>query len=167
MPVLYVIGYGTDERNFDVVLIECFVDGASRGQGVKEIGDAACAAVIYKNRKKIAFYSRALGKRDNNEAEYEAVLMGLLMCAMADYKNPIIYSDSAVVVNQVNGRWKCNNEKLLPLLMSIKVIQKEFYFKLVQVPREFVHPADTEAHKILNDLEAEKDKMKGKRKTKK
>ena len=34
---------------------EVFCDGASRGQGQKKIGEAACSVVAYKNRKKIAF----------------------------------------------------------------------------------------------------------------
>ena len=53
--------------------IEVFCDGASRGQGQKKVGDAACAVVVYKNRKKIAQFARGLGHRSNNEAEYEAV----------------------------------------------------------------------------------------------
>lgn len=132
--------------------IECFVDGASRGQGQDTTNIAACAAVIYKDRKMVASYARALGPRSNNEAEYEAVLLGLLMCAMADWHNPIIYTDSAVVANQVKGKWKCTSRQLLPLLISIQSIKESFYFQLQQVPRSEVHPADTEANKFLDHL---------------
>jgi ribonuclease HI len=46
--------------------IEVFCDGASRGQGQKKLGEAACATVVYKNRKKVAQFARGLGARSNN-----------------------------------------------------------------------------------------------------
>jgi ribonuclease HI len=105
------------------LLIQVYCDGASRGQGQKTRGEAACAVVVYKNNKEIARYARGLGKRTNNEAEYEAVITSLLICSMADLYDPIIYSDSAVVVNHITGKWECRHESLLPLLHSVKEIQ--------------------------------------------
>ena len=130
--------------------IEVFCDGASRGQGQKKFGEAACSAVVYKNRKKIAQFARGLGPRTNNEAEYEAVIAGLLICSMADLVDPIIYTDSAVVANQVNGRWKCKNDALIPLLMTIEEIRDEFNFRVVQVKRSFVLEPDALANAFLN-----------------
>lgn len=137
--------------------IEVFCDGASRGQGQKKFGEAACSAVVYKNRKKIAQFARGLGPRTNNEAEYEAVIAGLLICSMADLVDPIIYTDSAVVANQVNGRWKCKNDALIPLLMTIEEIRDEFNFRVVQVKRSFVWEPDALANAFLNGLEIRKD----------
>ena len=137
--------------------IEVFCDGASRGQGQKKFGEAACSAVVYKNRKKIAQFARGLGHRTNNEAEYEAVIAGLLICSMADLVDPIIYTDSAVVANQVNGRWKCKNDALIPLLMTIEEIRDEFNFRVVQVKRSFVWEPDALANAFLNGLEIRKE----------
>lgn len=136
--------------------IEVFCDGASRGQGQKKIGEAACATTIYKNRKKVAQFARGLGSRSNNEAEYEAVIAGLLICSMGDLLNPIIYTDSAVVANQINGKWKCKNEALLPLLMTVEDIRDEFNFKVVQVERSFVWEPDALANEFLDTLEKRK-----------
>lgn len=136
------------------MLIQVYCDGASRGQGQKDKGEASCAVVVYKNGKEIARYARGLGKRTNNEAEYEAVITGLLICSMADLPDPIIYSDSAVVVNHVAGRWRCTHPALLPLLRSIQIIQEHFRFRLEQVPREVVSDADFLAKEFLNDLES-------------
>jgi len=136
------------------MLIEVYCDGASRGQGQKRgAGEASCAAVVYKNGKEIARYARGLGRRTNNEAEYEAVINGLLICAMSDLKDPIIYSDSAVVVNQITGKWKCKSEALLPLLVSVKEIQSEYRFRIQQVPRRRVKEADHYANQFLDVLE--------------
>jgi ribonuclease HI len=136
--------------------IEVFCDGASRGQGQKKDSDAACAAVVYRNRKKIAQFARGLGSRSNNEAEYEAVIAGLLICSMADFSNPIIYTDSAVVANQINGKWRCKNESLIPLLMTVEDIREEFNFKVVQVQRSFVWEPDALANEFLDTLEQRK-----------
>lgn len=139
--------------------IEVFCDGASRGQGQKKFGEAACSAVVYRNRKKIAQFARGLGPRTNNEAEYEAVIAGLLICSMADLADPIIYTDSAVVANQVNGRWKCKNATLMPLLMTIEEIRAEFNFRVVQVKRAFVWEPDALANTFLDELEIRKEQM--------
>jgi ribonuclease HI len=136
--------------------IEVFCDGASRGQGQKKFGDASCAAVVYKNRKKIAQFARGLGYRTSNEAEYEAVISGLLICSMADLVDPIVYTDSAVVANQVNGKWQCRNATLMPLLMTIEEIRSEFNFRVVQVKRSFVWEPDKLANAFLDQLQERK-----------
>lgn len=139
--------------------IEVFCDGASRGQGQKKFGEASCAAVVYKNKKKIAQFARGLGRRTNNEAEYEAVIAGLLICSLSDLVDPIIYTDSAVVANQINGKWKCKNASLMPLLMTVQEIRSEYKFRVVQVPRSFVWEPDMLANEFLNQLEEKKKGM--------
>lgn len=136
--------------------IEVFCDGASRGQGQKRFGEASCAAIVYKNRKKVAQFARGLGPRTNNEAEYEAVIAGLLICSMSDLVDPIIYTDSAVVANQISGKWKCKNSSLMPLLMTIEDIRSEYNFRVLQVPRSFVWEADALANTFLDELELRK-----------
>lgn len=137
--------------------IEVFCDGASRGQGQKKIGEAACATVVYKNKKKVVQFARGLGARTNNEAEYEAVITALLICIMSDFIDPIIYTDSAVVANQVNKKWKCKNLALMPLLMTIEEIQAEYRFRLIQVPRNLVWEPDYLANQFLDQLQVRKD----------
>jgi ribonuclease HI len=136
--------------------IEVFCDGASRGQGQKSVLEASCAAVVYKNRKKVAQFARGLGSRTNNEAEYEAVIAGLLICSMSDFKDPIIYTDSAVIANQINGKWRCKNESLVPLLMTIEDIREEYPFRVVQVDRSFVWEPDFLANQFLDQLQKRK-----------
>lgn len=135
------------------MLVEVFVDGGCRGNGQRKTGESACAAVIYKNRQKIAQFARGLGKRTNNEAEYEGIITGLLMCSMAELYDPIIYSDSAVAVNHINGKWFCSDNAMLPLLLSVRQIQEEFRFRVMQVPRNLVWEPDGLCNKFLDELE--------------
>jgi len=132
--------------------IEVFCDGASRGQGQKKMGEASCAVVVYKNRRKVAQFARGLGQRTNNEAEYEAVIAALLICSMSDFKDPIIYTDSAVVANHISGKWRCKNSSLIPLLMTVEDIAEEYPFRVLQVPRSFVWEADMLANEFLDQL---------------
>ena len=136
--------------------IAVFCDGASRGQGQKRVGEASCAAVVYKNRKKVAQFARGLGPRSNNEAEYEAVIAALLICSMSDFLDPIIYTDSAVVANHINGKWVCRNSSLIPLLMTIEDIKQEYPFRVLQVDRSFVWEADFLANEFLDQLKERK-----------
>jgi len=136
--------------------IEVFCDGASRGQGQKKYGESACAAVVYKNKKKVVQFARGLGRRTNNEAEYEAVITGLLICSMSDFIDPIIYTDSAVVANQVNGKWRCKNQALIPLLMTVEEIKSEYRFRLIQVPRKLVWEPDKLSNQFLDQLRNKK-----------
>lgn len=134
-------------------MYEVVVDGAARGQGAEGTrGHGACAVVIYNNRKIIGQYARGLGLVTNNQAEYEAVIMALLMCWSADIRDPIIFSDSSIVVKQVNGDWQCKNDELLPLLYSILEIKDVYRFKLVHVKRHFVSEADHLANQMLDSM---------------
>jgi ribonuclease HI len=106
-----------------------------------------------------AQFARGLGKRNNNEAEYEAVIAGLLICSMADLLDPIIYTDSALVANQINGKWKCKKDNLIPLLMTVEEIREEYNFRVVQVPRAFVWEPDSLANTFLDGLQLRRDDL--------
>lgn len=130
---------------------ECIVDGGSRGQGFDPRGGQGAAAVlIYKNNALKGQYARPLGRCTNNQAEYEAVILALLICWAADLHNPIIYSDSQIVVNQIAGKWKCN-ENLAPYLLAVREIQSDFYFRIVHVSRSRVSEADLLVQQILDN----------------
>lgn len=135
---------------------QCFIDGAARNHGTDRKIDSACACVIYKNRKEVVRFARCLGARSNNAAEYEALIQCLLICSMSDFDRPIIYSDSAVVVNHTKGIWKCRSEDLLPYYLTVKELQAEYVFDIVQVPRNKVWAADQLCNIALDNLEEEK-----------
>lgn len=141
------------------MFIEVFTDGAARGQGTDKPLEAACAFVVYKNKKQITQFARTLGQRTNNQAEYEALIHALLACSMADYLNPTIYCDSSVVVNHVNGVWNCRSAELLPLYMTVQQIKEVFPFRLIQVPRARVYIPDQLCNHQLDLIQEEKSKI--------
>lgn len=142
--------------------ITILVDGSSRGQGKTPgvAGDAACAAVIYKNNKLVIQLVRGLGPRDNNAAEIEAVILALIFCLGSyDLLDPVIYSDSELAVKLINGTWKCNSLELLPLILTIQEIRSSFRFRVQQVPRREVAVADLLCTQYLDHLDETKLKL--------
>jgi ribonuclease HI len=99
------------------------------GRGKKSMEKLRVGSWFIGIEKRLHSLQEVLGPRTNNEAEYEAVIAGLLICSMADLVDPIIYTDSAVVANQVNGKWRCKNSALVPLLMTIEEIREEYNFQ--------------------------------------
>lgn len=140
------------------MLWEIFIDGASKGHSKDKAGIAACAVVIYRNKKEYARYARPLGRRSNNEAEYEALITALLMAASdPQIKDPTIYSDSAVVVNQVKHKWTARNENLKALRLAVELIAEEYRFRIQQVERKYVAVPDHMCNEVLELLSKQKD----------
>ena len=48
----------------------------------------------------------------NNEAEYETLVVGLDLAKALGAIIVVVYCDSQVVTNQVNGDFKCKGEKM-------------------------------------------------------
>ena len=56
----------------------------------------------------------------NNEAEYEALVVGLDLARAAGAENIIIHCDSQVITSQVNGDYECRNERMKKYLEEVK-----------------------------------------------
>lgn len=150
---------------------EVYVDGASRGQGIVEDdgtvikrGHGAIGVMIYENRKLVGQYARGIGRVPSSVAEYEAILLGITICWASSIPNPTIYSDSADVVNQINGDWECNNEDLIPLLLSAQDLREVYNFRLIKVPRHNVAETDALVNEFLDKLLEPVNKSKKKKK---
>jgi len=56
----------------------------------------------------------------NNEVEYKALIVGLDLAKAAGAENLVVYCDSQVVTNQVNGNYECKNEQIKNYLKQVK-----------------------------------------------
>ena len=73
----------------------------------------------------------------NNVGEYKAVQFALLEASEQKHVKSIeILTDSLLVVNQVNGLWKCRKPHLLPFLHETKALIKELQATLSWITRE-------------------------------
>jgi ribonuclease HI len=95
-------------------MLTAFTDGACRKDG-----RCSAAYVIYEGDAEVYYFSMYLGPEPhtNNYAEYEALilLLGKLHCDGT--AGVTIYSDSKLVVNQVNQKWRTESKELKPLAM--------------------------------------------------
>ncbi|XP_017227992.1 uncharacterized protein LOC108203528 [Daucus carota subsp. sativus] len=82
-------------------------------------------------------------KATNNEAEYEALIVGLTTAKDIKVKNINVHCDSLLIVNHVNGSYEAKDHKMLTYLDIMKKLQLSFdTFTIQQVPRELNTQAD-------------------------
>ena len=96
--------HGMDEKSVGLISAQCsmpwemYVDGAAnqRGSGVGLVLVSPEKITIEKSLR-LSFWAT------NNEAEYEALLMGIVMVQKMGGKTVKVFSDSKLVVSQVRG----------------------------------------------------------------
>jgi ribonuclease HI len=66
-------------------------------------------------------------KVSNNEAEYEALVHGLRLAASLGINRLLAYSDSAVVINQVNKSWDRNKQNMDAYCLQVRKLKNKFY----------------------------------------
>ncbi|XP_065619262.1 uncharacterized protein LOC136063187 [Quercus suber] len=110
---------------------EVYVNGAvnQKGSGVGLVLISPEKIVIVKSMR---LYFTAT----NNEAKYEALLMGMAMIRRMGEKSVEVFSDSRLVVGQVQGEFEAKDERMQGYLSQVKRLQLEFdSFSLLHIPR--------------------------------
>lgn len=103
--------------------VAVYADGACSGNpGPGAIG----VIVLDENNQEVAAYKGCIGDTTNNRAEYEAVIKGLELAAGICRKKVICFSDSELLVRQLNKRWRIRSNELLRLNMAINERVKLF-----------------------------------------
>lgn len=97
-------------------MLEIFTDGCSLGNP----GEAGIGVVVYKNKRILKKISVYIGKTTNNFAEYTAVIIGLSQVLQLKEKKVNLYSDSELVVRQVEGKYKIKDKALYPLYTIVQ-----------------------------------------------
>ncbi|MFA4872166.1 MAG: ribonuclease HI family protein [Patescibacteria group bacterium] len=89
-------------------------DGGARGNP----GPAGIGAVLEIGDKKKLF-KKYIGEATNNQAEYQALILGLEKAKAAGAEEIECYLDSELVVKQLNREYKVKNKGLSPLFVKI------------------------------------------------
>ncbi len=75
----------------------------------------------------------------NNEAEYAALLETLLYTLSIGIRNVIVYSDSLLMVSQVNRKWKINKDRLREFAEKVWELLPDFDTIILRhVPRKII-----------------------------
>ena len=141
-------------RSEKLTKVIIYTDGGSRGNP----GPAALGIVIQDTSGKlIKEYGEALGVRTNNEAEYEAVIFALKKVKALFGKEKTktmaldVRMDSELVMKQLTGQYKVEEEKLFPLFIKIWNLKMDFgSITFMYVPREKNKDADRMVNEALD-----------------
>lgn len=134
------------------------VDGAARGNP----GPAAIGVVIRDGQGKvIKEISEYLGRKTNNEAEYQALIRGLTEAIQQGATEVDVMSDSQLLVEQMNGRYKVRTAHLLPLHeKAVSLFRQLDKCTIQHVPRQRNARADLLANQAL-DAESDRNLGRG------
>jgi len=120
-------------------------DGGARGNP----GPAAIGAILVSSDGNcIEIISKTIGKKTNNQAEYEAIIAALELAKNLKADELDCYLDSELVVKQINHQYKVKNKELAPLFLKVHNLCLQFKkIKFHHVPREKNKAAD----KLVNE----------------
>jgi ribonuclease HI len=122
-----------------------YSDGGARGNP----GPAGAGVVIYDEKGRVVSkISKYLGKKTNNQAEYNALILGLQKAKTFGTSEIDCFLDSELLVRQLNREYRVKDPDLAPLF--IKIWNLTFGFKKIKfyyVARE----KNEEADKLVNE----------------
>lgn len=132
---------------FTAMAIEVYVDGAARGNP----GPAGIGVIIKDGPKLIEEIGAYIGKTTNNMAEYLALIRGLEEVLMRGFRSASFFSDSELLVKQLNGEYKVKNENLVPLHYHVlTLVDRMKDFSIKHVTRDKNEHADKMANEGID-----------------
>ena len=103
----------------------------------------------------LATISEALGRQTNNVAEWTAVVRALDLAAELGAEEVLLLLDSMLVVEQIHGRWRVKDAKLVPLHDdAIARLRRFRRWSARHVPRNENATADALANEALDRVAA-------------
>ena len=149
MPLALMVMSGSHSEKSPSEPLDVYTDGASRGNP----GLAAYGFIFVKNNEIIFEESRTIGKTTNNTAEYYAILSALKKAQEFTTESVIVYSDSELVIKQINNQYRITKPHLAQLRAELATLQKNFRdIRFRNVPREhrFIRRCDELCNQALD-----------------
>lgn len=124
-----------------------YIDGAARGNP----GPAAYAAILEVPGQPPVRRAAAIGTATNNVAEYTALLQGLKLAAEQGIHRLDVFSDSELLVKQMQGHYRVRHPELLRLFHAVQQLLSSFeQVRFTHVRRENNAEADRLANAALD-----------------
>lgn len=111
--------------------LTAYVDGGCHGNP----GPSGIGVVIQDSAGNKFGIARWIGHHDNNVAEYVALLEALQVAVAMKAKALRVFSDSDVVVRQMNGSYRCTSPRLYSLNWTCRKLAKMLEFSITRIPR--------------------------------
>jgi len=136
--------------------IIAYIDGASRGNPGPAAAGFTLADSAGTQLQAKAFF---LGRATNNIAEYTSLVKALEAAKKIGTEQLVIFSDSELLVRQINGQYKVKSEQIRPLFRQAVNLLGEFKnWRVRHITREKNEQADELVNQALNlgsDIENE------------
>lgn len=123
-------------------------DGGARGNP----GPAGIGAIIHDEQGKVvAELSEFIGNTTNNQAEYQALIIGLEKALALKAEQVDCFLDSELVVKQIKREYKVKNKELAPLFLKVYNLLTQFkQANFTHIPREQNKEADRLANEAMD-----------------
>lgn len=123
--------------------ITLYIDGAADLHSKT----AGIGGVIYRNKDELFSFSEYLDDATNNEAEYTALIRGIEHLIALSQFSVQIYSDSELVVKQINGEYRVKNQRMQNLYQqAMQLLNKLDQYSVTHILRD----KNTVADKLAN-----------------
>lgn len=125
-----------------------YCDGASRGNP----GPSSIGYVLQEDDGTVVHSEgRVLHPGTNNQAEYQALLAGLLAARERGVRTLLVRADSELMIRQMTGRYKVRNPGLIVCYEQAQKLAREFdSIRFEHIPREKNVHADRLANEALD-----------------
>ena len=125
-----------------------YLDGAARNNP----GPAGAGIVFKKDSIIVGQYYFYLGKKTNNQAEYLALILGLILAKqyLKDQETLSIYSDSELLIQQMTGHYRVKNPVLQQFFNVVCLLSKDINPKFNHISRVHNKEADLLANQAID-----------------
>lgn len=126
-----------------------YTDGGARGNP----GPGGCGVVICNSQRQvIKKATKFIKKATNNQAEYEALILGLQKAKSLKASEVDCYLDSQLIVEQLNHRYKIKNPGLGSLFIKVWNLSQSFKkVNYYYIPREKNKQADKLVNQVIDE----------------
>ena len=125
---------------------QAWVDGASRGNP----GEAGFG-MVFRQGDVIEEVCGFLGRTTNNVAEYAGLIAALSLARRHRLKQLTVYSDSQLLVRQLQGAYRVKAPHLVPIFLKVLQLRQEIPgFEIHHVTREENQEADQLANQAVD-----------------
>ena len=130
-----------------------YTDGGARNNP----GPAGAGAVLYElkvksEKSKVGEWGKYLGEATNNQAEYQALILGLEQAKNYEVEELQCFLDSELLVKQMKREYRVKDQGLAPLFLKAWNLAMKFKkITFTHVPREQNKEADKLVNQVIDD----------------
>ena len=134
--------------------VRIYTDGGARGNP----GPAGSGAVIKflhedgTEGEILAALNAYVGETTNNQAEYQAIVMGLTRAKELEVEHVELYMDSELAAKQLKGEYRVKNPELAKRFLEVRNLMCAFkHVRIQHIPRERNKEADALVNAAIDE----------------